>query len=284
MRGHADWPKSIGYHTAVKAANLGANVIAACSHSKKQCSNAFQKVKLNKNTSGKIQHRRLDLGSFDDVRRFSNEINQDFERIDILINNAARLIQTPNQTKDNQLQMMQINSYSQFLLTLMLLPSLKKSDDGHILFVDCAGVRKQSSLPLNRLNAEDGYDPSILYSYSKSLNHIVALYLFQNLSDSVRINLVDPGIVSTSSAQAQIAFMFRPIFSLIFNGPKKGCDSVINVIASDKCARKSGKLFKYSKAYFDLDQHFPDEKFNQSILNFVLKCCNLTKTDLDEYF
>ena len=99
----------------------------------------------------------------------------------------------------------------------MLLPSLKKSDDGHILFVDCAGVRKQSSLPLNRLNAEDGYDPSILYSYSKSLNHIVALYLFQKLSDSVRINLVDPGIVSTPSAQAQIAFMFRPIFSLIFN-------------------------------------------------------------------
>ena len=83
--------KGIGYHTAVKAANLGANVIAACSHSKKQCSNAFQKVKLDKNTSGKIQHRRLDLGSFDDVRRFSNEINQDFERIDILINNAARL-------------------------------------------------------------------------------------------------------------------------------------------------------------------------------------------------
>ena len=69
-----------------------------------------------------------DLASFDEVRSLAWAIRRDYNRIDVLINNARIWLEGPRQLSDdgNELHF-QVNYLSSFLLTRELLPLLRRS-------------------------------------------------------------------------------------------------------------------------------------------------------------
>ena len=69
-----------------------------------------------------------DLASFDEVRSLAWAIRRDYDRIDVLINNARIWLEGPRQLSDdgNELHF-QVNYLSSFLLTRELLPLLRRS-------------------------------------------------------------------------------------------------------------------------------------------------------------
>jgi NAD(P)-dependent dehydrogenase (short-subunit alcohol dehydrogenase family) len=63
----------------------------------------------------------VDLSSFESVRAFAQEINKTEDRLDVLVNNAAAALVNDEKTKDGHLLAMQVNYFSLFLLTNLLL-------------------------------------------------------------------------------------------------------------------------------------------------------------------
>jgi len=82
---------------------------------------------------------KLDLSSLQGVRDFVSEFNKKFDKIDILINNAGVFSPIKNKlvTKDGYEFNFGVNHLGHFLLTNVLLDSIKKGAPGrsvHITF------------------------------------------------------------------------------------------------------------------------------------------------------
>jgi len=77
---------------------------------------------------GSVRLYLADLASFDEVRSLAWAIRRDYDRIDVLINNARIWLEGPRQLSDdgNELHF-QVNYLSSFLLTRELLPLLRRS-------------------------------------------------------------------------------------------------------------------------------------------------------------
>lgn len=85
--------------------------------------------------SATIELRYLDLKSFDCVKRFAKSIIKDFEKVDVLINNAGIIFNRFDKTVDCFESHLQVNYLSHFLLSSLLLPLLKSAVNGRIINV-----------------------------------------------------------------------------------------------------------------------------------------------------
>lgn len=74
---------------------------------------------------GKVVYERLDTGSLNSVRQFAAIIAKNYPKIDILINNAGVMATPYHLTEDGIESQFAINYLGHFLLTHLLLPSLK---------------------------------------------------------------------------------------------------------------------------------------------------------------
>jgi retinol dehydrogenase-12 len=77
----------IGYETAIDLAKRGARIILACRDIKKAVK-AAEEIRL-KSGNGNVITEYLDLASLESVKKFAIKMNEQEERLDILINNAG---------------------------------------------------------------------------------------------------------------------------------------------------------------------------------------------------
>ena len=126
----------------------------------------------------------LDLSSVDSVKSFAKDINDNFPRVDVLINNAGILGETTNLEEssfETWTKVMDCNINNQFLLIKLLLPLLKKSSKGSIINVSSTVGR----MPRENWGA---------YSVSKAALEALTVILSQELSKySIIVNSVNPG-------------------------------------------------------------------------------------------
>ena len=76
----------LGFETATELAKRGARVILACRDIKKAIKSAD--IIRQKSGNGNVITEQLDLASLESVKKFATKMNEQEERIDILINNA----------------------------------------------------------------------------------------------------------------------------------------------------------------------------------------------------
>jgi NAD(P)-dependent dehydrogenase (short-subunit alcohol dehydrogenase family) len=109
----------IGFYTALDFAKRGARVILACRDYKK--GEAAREEIIKRTDNPNVFLKIVDMSSFESVRAFAQEINKTEDRLDILVNNAGMAIVDDEKTKDGHLMAMQVNYFSLFLLTNLLL-------------------------------------------------------------------------------------------------------------------------------------------------------------------
>lgn len=100
-------------------AKRGAKVILACRDESK-AKEAVNKIK-NETHNTDVIYKLVDLSSFKSVRQFAEHVNANEERLDILVNNAGAGGLGDKITEDGLPIVMQINYFSHFLLTNLLL-------------------------------------------------------------------------------------------------------------------------------------------------------------------
>ncbi|KAJ3643175.1 hypothetical protein Zmor_025900 [Zophobas morio] len=184
----------IGYETALDFAKRGAKVILAC-RNKSKAEEARRKI-IQETQNEKIFVRIVDMASFDSVRKFAKEMEETEDHIDILVNNAGAYGLEKKKTVDGHPLLMQVNYFSSFLLTNLVLDLLKKSTAGRIVNVSSMAGRKAGQFDVNKIDefAPNNYD----HAFSKLCNILFTIELAKRLRGAkVTTYSLHPGIIET---------------------------------------------------------------------------------------
>ncbi|XP_055692567.1 retinol dehydrogenase 13-like [Lutzomyia longipalpis] len=191
----------IGCALAEELARKGANLILACRDIKK-AEGVRERISLATGNPN-IRISELNLASLDSVLLFSREILANVESIYALVNNAGIFYASPGNTVDGFDETFQVNYLSVFLLTLLLLPALRRHRDparivnvgseAHLrtwLFPQPEYHREFEDCPEDRFRA---------YFYSKYCLTIFSWRLAALTEHSnISVHCVDPGNTETS--------------------------------------------------------------------------------------
>lgn len=158
--------------------------------------------------SAKVDAMELDLSSLASVRNFASEYNSQHHPLNILINNAG-IMGTPFMlSKDNIELQFATNHLGHFLLTNLLLDTMKKtarkgSREGRIINVSSEGHRLayHEGIRFDKINDPSGYNGFRAYSQSKLANILHANELARRLKEDgvdITANSVHPGAIVTN--------------------------------------------------------------------------------------
>ncbi|XP_023725002.1 retinol dehydrogenase 11 isoform X2 [Cryptotermes secundus] len=238
----------IGKETALDLARRGAKVILAC-RDLKNGKIACDEIIARSNNS-KVEVRHLDLSSLASVRKFAKDIISTETHLEILVNNAGAGGLGEKRTADGLQIGMQVNHFSPFLLTCLLVGLLKKSAPSRIVMVSSL-VHKYAKFDLDNLNSEKWFNDIQVYNCSKLANILVANELSRKLSGTgVTVNSLHPGVVGTDIMRRMPRFIYyiaKFMISLIFKNPEQGAQTSIYLAVSEDVEGVSGKYFSDCK-------------------------------------
>lgn len=184
----------IGYATAERLVKQGAHVILACRNPDKARAAQRQLQQLG---SGQVDWIALDLNSLADVQRCAQDVMQRYDRLDVLINNAGLFAKNKQLTADGFEQQFGVNYLGHVLLTLKLLPLLKKSESARVINV-ASVAHWVGSIQPQRFRAEGRYNPLFFYGQSKLANLMFSHALAAQLAGSnVTSNALHPGAIDS---------------------------------------------------------------------------------------
>lgn len=141
---------------------------------------------------------RADLSNLTRVRDLASKINDRYDRVDVLINNAGGRFSQFEQTADGLERTFAVNHLSHFLLTALILDRILDAPAARILTVGSGAHFGIDGTPSWVLQPAD-YERKLAYGMSKLANIVFAYELARRLSGtSVTSNAVDPGGVATN--------------------------------------------------------------------------------------
>jgi NAD(P)-dependent dehydrogenase (short-subunit alcohol dehydrogenase family) len=204
----------IGWETARVLAQKGATVIMACRNMEKANIAAEKIVQLK--PTGKVVVMALNLGDLESVRAFANTFLAQYNRLDLLINNAGVMVPPYGKTKQGFEQQFGTNHLGHFALTGLLLETLNATPGARIVTVS-SGAHQMGVINFDDLNWERGYQPTRAYGQSKLANLLFTYELQRRLSASGQTTLsvaAHPGWTGTNLQQhSGIVQRLNPIFS-----------------------------------------------------------------------
>jgi NAD(P)-dependent dehydrogenase (short-subunit alcohol dehydrogenase family) len=239
----------IGRVTAQALAQRGATVILV-GRDADRLRRAAQDIKGQ--TPDSVIHTLLaDLSSQEQVRRLAGEIQQRFPRLDVLINNAGAVFAKRRLSVDGVEMTLALNHLAPFLLTNLLLGSLRASDHARIITVASVahvGMR----IPFDDLNHERGrYQSFVSYGQTKLMNILFTYELARRLKGTaVTANAVHPGFVGTNFGKNN-GKAWNALFTLgrpFAISPTKGAQTSIFLASSPDVTNMSGQYFTRQKA------------------------------------
>jgi NAD(P)-dependent dehydrogenase (short-subunit alcohol dehydrogenase family) len=156
---------------------------------------------------------KCDLSDWPAVAKIAKRIASETDRVDILVNNAARGIMTAQLTEYGVDRHMAVNHMGHVILTSHLMPLMKETaKGGSTVRVVCLGSNAHQGTPsdtkfdsLEELNRDLG--PNAQYGRSKLAQMLYARYLSTHLTPSypnILVNSVHPGFVDTKSSRVDI--------------------------------------------------------------------------------
>ena len=133
-----------------------------------------------------------DLASFDQVREFGGTILRDYDRLDVLVNNAG-FGSAPDErmvTEDGHEFRFQVNHLSHFLLTRMFLPRLRENAPSRIVNVSSGA---QQPIDFDDVMIENNFSGGRAYAQSKLAQVMFTIDLAEELAGTdVVVNALHP--------------------------------------------------------------------------------------------
>lgn len=164
----------LGYHTALELARKGAKVVLACRNLDKTGA-AIKKMK-GEAPGLELRPMPLDLADLSSVQRFSELFDGEYERLDLLVNNAGVMALPPRQTADGFEMQLGTNHLGHFALTGRLLPRLLAADHARVVTVTSI-MHRMGKMYFDDLDLQSGYEKWKAYGQSKLANLLFAYEL-----------------------------------------------------------------------------------------------------------
>ncbi len=185
----------LGEESARVLANRGAQVAMLARDPQKNLE-AAERIRSSVPDADLSTHQ-LDLSDLGSVARFSAVAANEFDHIDVLMNNAGVMCCPFGRTADGFEMQFGTNHLGHFALTIRLLPLLHKADKPRVVTLSSGGHRI-SDVDLDDPNFEHTpYDPWVAYGRSKTANVHFAAELARRFGDQMLSVSVHPGAIPT---------------------------------------------------------------------------------------
>jgi NAD(P)-dependent dehydrogenase (short-subunit alcohol dehydrogenase family) len=185
-------------------------------------------------SSQKVDSYLADLSSLGSVRDLAERILSQYDRLDVLINNAGIIAQERHESADGYELTFAVNYLSHFLLTSLLLPLLKDSAPARVVNVASAG---QSPIDFDNPMLERGYDAMRAYSRSKLAQIMFTFELAERLSGTgVSVNALHPASLMDTK-------MVQETFGYTMSTVEEGTEAVVRLAASPELEGVTGRYF-----------------------------------------
>lgn len=218
----------IGFEAAKEFARKGATTILACRNMDKATA-ALEAIKQEM-PDALADIMALDLASLASVRRFAAAFQANYERLDVLVNNAGIMMVPYGRTEDGFERQLGTNHLGHFALTGLLLDTLKKTQGARVVNVSSGGHR-MGNVDFSNLMYEDGKGYSPIQAYGRSkLANLLFTYELQRRFEQAGIDAMavaaHPGTSNTNLAShmtEQRAFqLVMPLFERIVQSSDMG--------------------------------------------------------------
>jgi len=192
--------KGLGFETALQLGKMGYTIVITA-RSKEKTKEAEEKLKANGIDTYGIA---LDVNVSEQIKSLEKFINENFGKLDVLVNNAGVQYDFPGFMEGNSSETVTMkvlhdtfatNFFAPIELTQNLLPLLKRSDAGKIVNVSSI----MGSLALHADINSPIYGIKLLaYNSSKTALNQFTVHLAQLLSTTnIKVNSAHPGWVKT---------------------------------------------------------------------------------------
>ena len=150
---------------------------------------------------GRVSSYLADFSKLDDVYRFAEEIKRDFQRIDVLFNNAGLYAGKERKVSAENVELtFMLSVLVPYLLTTELSPLLEKAPDGRVINTSSYMHHFAKVKDLD-FGFENNYNPGLAYNNSKLYTIWMTRYLARDFflkGLNITINAYHPGLISTN--------------------------------------------------------------------------------------
>ncbi|WJX85873.1 Short-chain dehydrogenase TIC 32, chloroplastic [Trifolium repens] len=225
---------------------------------------AAQHVKqaiLKEIPTAKLDVMELDLSSMESVRKFASEFNSSSLPLNILINNAGICAPVFTLSKDNIELQFATNYLGHFLLTNLLLDTMKKTaceskKEGRIINVSSDGhnYTYPEGIVFDKINDESSYQRWKAYGQSKLANILHANELARHLKEDgvdITANSIHPGCIYTNIVSPEVGKtipkdMLNMLGDYVLKNVQQGAATTCYVALNPQVKGISGKYFSDS--------------------------------------
>ena len=226
----------IGLVTARELAGMGARVILGVRDPARGAALADEISRHG----GSAEVLPVDLASFTSVRDAAARFAASTPALDILINNAGTAVARREVTADGHERTWQTNFLSAFLLTRLLLPSLRRGTHPRVVNVG-SDAHRTGRIVWDNLELERGYGGYRAYANTK-----VALALFTRelarREPGVDVNVLHPGAIATNIWKPLPAPV-RWIIAALLRSPESGAAPLIRLATDPSLTGVSGRYY-----------------------------------------
>jgi len=186
-----------------------------------------------------------DLSSQQEIRRLVEEFRRRYGQLHVLVNNAGAHIQERHLSPDGLEMNLAVNHLTSFLLTDLLLDTLRASAPARIVNVASNSMTK--TIDLDDLQSARTFVPFAVYGQAKLAMVLCTYALARRLAGTdVTVNALHPGITATKiigDVAPPLARPFLGVLKRVLQTPEQGARTALYLAASPAVDGVSGRYF-----------------------------------------
>ena len=232
----------IGLASAKRFAQLGATVrFLARDQAKAERARALIEGAAGRDTD--VAYGLADMSDLASLREFAGSLSAPDLRLDVLVHNAGALSRTYSEAPDGSELTFASHVLGPFLLTGLLLPSLRRAATARVITVSSGGMYTQR-LDLGDLEMRrDDYDGTVAYARAKRaqvvLNHEWARRV---PAGEIVFHAMHPGWADTPGVASGLPAFHRAMRPLL-RTPDQGADTVVWLASAEEALASTGSFW-----------------------------------------
>ena len=263
----------IGKHLAKKLASEGHHVILHGRNPQK-LELATQEVRAV-SLRGRVSNYLADFSKLDDIYRFVEEIKRDFQRIDVLFNNAGLYAGKERKASAENVELtFMLSVLVPYMLTTELSPLLEKAPDGRVINTSSYMHHFAKVKDLD-FGFEKEYNPGLAYNNSKLYTIWMTRYLARDFflsGSNITVNSCHPGLISTnlgnnSSDEKTKKSLFGRLMKSLSKNLDQGIETGYYLTLSEEITDLTGYYFDEKKVKSVSEKGYTLEKA-QDLINY----------------
>ena len=219
-----------------------------------------------------------DLSSIGSIKNFGAHLKSKYPKINVLINNAAVVKRERKTNVDGYELMFVTNHLGPFLLTHLLLDSLKASDSARILNITAPSTVK---LNFEDLQSKESFKYLDVFGVTKMMNLLFTFELARRLEGTeVTANAVHPGLARSSLMHESPAIM-RWLVWLAAAPPERVAADIVRLAILPEFEKINGKFLHKTKE-IKAPSYARDRMVQKKLWDISLELSGLSKEAANE--